>query len=183
MNDVYTVQIDSLNKVTAQLQAENQTLNSTLTQERSKNDNLSSENNRLANKVNLGSILKARDIMTEGLRYKSNGRSVVTNKAKQVMRIHTRFVLSENHVIDNGSVDIYLRVIGPDGNVMATGSDIVPGNSSNLIYTKKQTVDYANADTPVDVELAKGSQFQPGNYKIEIYHSGASIGESKLVLK
>ena len=48
MNQVYTVQIDSLNKVNAQLQAENMNLNSNLLEERSRSENLSSENNRLS---------------------------------------------------------------------------------------------------------------------------------------
>lgn len=50
MNQVYTVQIDSLNKVNAQLQAENMNLNSNLLEERSRSENLSSENNRLSTK-------------------------------------------------------------------------------------------------------------------------------------
>ncbi len=54
MNQVYTVQIDSLNKVNAQLQAENMNLNSNLLEERSRSENLSSENNRLSTKVAAG---------------------------------------------------------------------------------------------------------------------------------
>ena len=40
MNDVYTVQIDSINKINAHLLAMNDSLNTNLSQERSKNDNL-----------------------------------------------------------------------------------------------------------------------------------------------
>src|SRR3954470_8063881 len=80
MNVVYLSQIDSLNTVNTKLQAENSTLNSTLTAEQSRNQNLSSENSKLANKVAAGSILKAYNILAEGLRYKSNGKAVVTAK-------------------------------------------------------------------------------------------------------
>jgi hypothetical protein len=183
MNDVYVLQIDSLNTINAKLIAENETLNSSLTQERARSNSLTDENSRLANKVNAGSILKAMNVTTEGLRFKSNGKSIVTNKAKQVMQMRTHFVLAENHVIDNGTVDIYLRVLGPDGNIMASSSETIPGNSQNLIFTKRQAVEYNNSDTPVDVELAKGSQFAKGTYNVEIYHNGILIGRSKIDLK
>lgn len=84
MNDVYTVQIDSINKVNAQLLAANDSLNTNLSQERSKNNSLLSENDRLFSKVSAGSVLKAMNVKTEGFRFKSNGDEVLTNKAKQV---------------------------------------------------------------------------------------------------
>jgi len=98
MNVVYTAQIDSLNTVNTKLQSENQTLNSNLSNEQSKNKNLSSENSKLANKVAAGSVLKAYNIVTEGVRYNRIKRSeVITNKAKQVQKMRTKFTLSENH--------------------------------------------------------------------------------------
>src|SRR5438034_1196681 len=72
MNVVYMSQIDSLNTVNTKLKAENTTLNSNLNVEQSKNQNLSSENSKLANKVAAGSVLKAYNVVAEGLKYKSN---------------------------------------------------------------------------------------------------------------
>ena len=118
MNDVYTVQIDSINKVNAQLLAANDSLNTNLSQERSKNNSLLSENDRLFSKVSAGSVLKAMNVKTEGFRFKSNGDEVLTNKAKQVQKFRTKFVLAENRVIDNGAIDIYVRVLGPDAGGM-----------------------------------------------------------------
>lgn len=183
MNDVFTVQIDSLNKSNQKLLSENQDLNSTLNQEKSKNENLSAENNRLSSKVVAGSVLKAINVSTEGYRFKSNGTEVVTNKAKQVQKVKTHFTLSENHVIDNGSVDIYLRVLGPDGAVMSANTETFRGNDQDLTFTVKQTIDYNNSDTPVDIAWAKGSQFVKGKYNVEIYHSGNLIGKSLIDLK
>jgi hypothetical protein len=184
MNDVYTIQIDSINKVNAQLLAANDSLNSNLSQERSKNNSLSSENNRLFNKVSAGSILKAIDTKTEGFRFKSNGDEVMTNKAKLVQKLRTKFVLAENRVIDNGPIDIYIRVLGPDGDVMkSTNNESFRSNNQDLIYTVKQVVEYTNTDTPVDISIAKGNSFIKGNYTVEIYHGGVMIGKSKVDLK
>lgn len=184
MNDVYTIQIDSINKVNAQLLAANDSLNTNLSQERSKNNSLSSENNRLFSKVSAGSILKAIDVKTEGYRFKSNGDEVITNKAKLVQKLRTKFTLAENRVIDNGPIDIYIRVLGPDGDVMkSTNNESFKSNNQDLIYTVKQTVEYTNSDTPVDISIAKGNSFVKGDYNVEIYHNGVQIGRSKINLK
>lgn len=183
MNDKFVSQIDSLNKINAELQAQNLTLTSDLSQERSRNQNLTAENSRLSSKVMAGSVLKAINITTDGIKLKSNGDEVVTNRAKQVQKVRTSFTLSENRVIDRGPVDIYLRVIGPDGFVMTSNQESVKINGQDLQFTTKQVVDYNNADTNVQVTWAKGSQFVKGKYSVEIYHSGVLIGKSSIDLK
>lgn len=183
MNDVYIAHIDSLNVINAQLQQENQNLSTNLSKEMSKNENLSAENSRLFSKVSAGSVLKAFNIVTEGLRYRSNGKEVVTVKAKQVQKIRTHFTLGENQVIDNGSIDIYIRVLGPDGAVMSAEKETFKLNGQDMSYTMKETVQYSNSDTPVAIMWAKGSEFVKGKYNVEIYHSGILIGKSMIELK
>jgi hypothetical protein len=183
MNDIYVANIDSLNLVNQQLQQENQNLSTNLSQEMSKNENLSAENMKLFTKVSEGSKLKAQNILTEGLRYRSNGKVVITNKAKQVQKIRTHFTLAENKVIDKGPIEVYVRVTGPDGGVMSVDNATFKANGQDLTYTMKETVDYNNSDTPVEVMWAKGSQFSKGIYKVDIYHAGNLIGNSTIDLK
>jgi hypothetical protein len=182
MNIVYLSQIDSLNTANAKLQTENQALNTNLTQEQSKNTLLSSENTKLANKVAAGSILRAYNIVTEGLRFKSNGKAIITNKAKQVEKVHSTFKLSENHVLDKGPIELYIVMLGPDGTVMSEQGNFQAGAESKA-YTLKQTVDYTNEEVNVDAVILKGMQFQKGKYNVEIYHSGQKIGSSNVELK
>ena len=183
MNEVYVAHIDSLNVINAQLQQENQSLSTNLSKEMSKNENLSAENSRLYSKVSAGSVLKTFNIITEGLRYRSNGKEVVTSKAKQVQKIRTNFTLGENPVIDNGPLDIYVRVLGPDGAVMSAEKESFKINGQDLSYTMKETVQYSNKDTPVEIMWAKGSEFVRGKYNVEIYQSGVLIGKSMIELK
>ena len=183
MNEVYVAHIDSLNVINAQLQQENQSLSTNLSKEMSKNENLSAENSRLYSKVSAGSVLKTFNIVTEGLRYRSNGKEVVTSKAKQVQKIRTNFTLGENPVIDNGALDIYVRVLGPDGAVMSAEKESFKINGQDMSYTMKETVQYNNKDTPVEIMWAKGSEFVKGKYNVEIYQSGVLIGKSMIELK
>jgi hypothetical protein len=182
MNDVYTARIDSLNKINAQLTAQNEDLSSTLTAEKSRNENLSALNNKLSSKVSAGSVLKALNCSTQGIRYKSNGNEIITNKAKQVQKIRTHFILGENKVIDPGPVEIFIRVLDPNGQVRGNLGTF-KSNGQDMTYNYKHTVEYNNNDMPVDIEWAKGTAFAKGKYNIEIYHAGELIGRSFIDLK
>lgn len=183
MNNMYMANIDSLNKVNSLLQAENQNLSSTLNDEKGKVQNLNDQNIKLADKIAAGSILKAMNIKTEGQKVGKNNKATVTNKAKQVTQIQTSFLLTENRVIDAGPVDLYLRMLGPDGSVMSTDQATFESNGQSLVYSMKKTVDYSNADLPVVEQWATGTPLVKGKYTIEIYHMGTLIGKSTLDLK
>ncbi len=183
MNNLYVAQIDSLNRQNKELLAANENLTTNLTDERSRNDNLSAENSRLAGKVAAGSVLKAMSIVTEGLKYNSKGKESVTNKAKQVQKMRTKFMLTENKVVDQGPLDVYLRILGPDGSVVSSDQSTFASNGQTLAYTYKQTIDYNNQETPVEITWAKGSQFAKGTYNVELYHNGVLIGKSTAMLK
>ena len=183
LNAVYVNQIDSLNIVNAKLQSENLNLNSNLSAEKSKVQNLSSENSKLAYRVAAGSILKTTNIVTEGLRYKSSGKEVITNKAKQVQRIRTKFIVGENRVVDRGPVDIYVRVLGPDGAAMSMTQETFITDGQALVYTSRETISYENTDLEVEAMWAKGSEFSKGKYNVELYHQGVLIGKSTIELK
>lgn len=183
LNAVYVNQIDSLNIVNAKLQSENLNLNSNLSAEKSKVQNLSSENSKLAYKVAAGSILKITNIVTEGLRYKSSGKEVITNKAKQVQRIRTKFIVGENRVVERGPVDIYVRVLGPDGAAMSMTQETFITDGQALVYTSRETISYENTDLEVEAMWAKGSEFSKGKYNVELYHQGVLIGKSTIELK
>lgn len=183
MNQVYLAQLDSINILNEQLRAQNLDLESNLNKEKSRNENLSAENNRLSSKVAAGSVLKAVEIQTEGLRYKSTGKEFETNRAKQVQKIRTKFILTENNVIDRGQLDLYFRVMGPDGAVMSSTKETFMAGGQPTVYTVKHTVEYQNTDTPVEVMWAKGTEFVKGKYQVEIYHGGKVIGKSSIELK
>jgi hypothetical protein len=149
MNQSYSSQIDSLNEANRKLVEANQTLSTDLSTVRTKADNLTQVNEKLADKVAAGSVLKATDIVTEAFRFKSSGKKIMTNKAKQVQNILTRFVLIENKIIDKGLLDIYIRVTGPDGAVMTTsgGDSFSSASGEKMAYTVKEQVNYANSDS------------------------------------
>ncbi|MEO0312341.1 MAG: hypothetical protein RIQ89_1998 [Bacteroidota bacterium] len=183
MNAVYLAQIDSLNTVNKSLVADKEQLTSNLNTEKNRTESLSKENQNLSNQVNAGSVLLAERIITEAVRIKSSGKNIPTLKAKQVQQIHTKFTLLRNSITRRGTQEIFVRVLGPDGGVMSSNQEAINVNGQQLVYTMKQNVEYAGTDTEVDAVWAKGSNFTPGKYKVELYHASSLIGSSTIELK
>ena len=184
MNQMFVAQIDSLRSANKQLMTENTDLSSTLQQQKSQNENLSRENLTLSGKVAAGSVLKATAIVSEGVRYRSSGKEVITTKSKNVQKFRVRFVLVENKVIDKGPVNIYIRILSPDGAVMSSDQESFMMDGKPMVYTSKESVSYENKDTAVEVMWSKGGTYLKGHYTVEIFQQGGyMIGTSFLDMK
>lgn len=179
----YEGKISELEKQNAELINQNQTLNSNLAVEVSKNENLNKENQGLSQKVAVGSILKADDIIAMGVRFKSSGKEVIEYKAKSVQKIKTCFTILENRVVDKGLIEVFLRILGPDKSLMTTSSGTFLFNAQQLPYSQKQEINYDNKNYDQCVYWEKGSLFAKGSYTVEIYARENKIGESTFILK
>ena len=186
MNQMYEMQIDSLKIVNAKLTDENTLVKAEVESEKGKNSELSSVNTKLSEKVALGSILKANDLLVAGVFFKSNGeKEKATSKAKKVEKIKTCFKLSENKVVDKGTKDVFLRIIAPDGKVLTQGdeSSKFSYNGQDVLYSVKKDIYYDNKEADMCVYASKGMELMSGNYTIEVYTDGHMIGSSVLALK
>lgn len=183
MKTQYESRIEQLIKENQQLTNQNQELNTNLTSEKGKNENLTKENAGLSNKVALGSILKADNVVLTGVKFKSSGKEVVEKKAKNVQKIKACFNINENLVVDKGTKSVYIRIMGPDKSVLSTTSSTFTFNGQQMPYTIKQDINYDNKKVSQCVFWEKGSVFAKGIYTAEFYCEGNKIGEGALELK
>jgi hypothetical protein len=147
---------------------------------------ITSEKNKLAEKVAIASVLKADLFLTEALNTKGKADADGQFKAKKIDKIRVTFVLGENKVAEKGGRDIYFRLLEPDGGALfdlANGGGSFQADGKEVFYTMKQTILFENKGQKVSFEYKKGSPYKPGSHKIEIYCEGAKIGESTFVVK
>ena len=180
--DTYTAEIESLKLQNTQLTEEKRVV----TQERdSVKRNYDSANQVIQQKENVidvGSTLHASNFKIEGIKEKSSGKEKVTTTAKRVDKLRISFDIDENRITQSGPKDIYVSITAPDGTpvvVDALGSGtFVTRDGVNRPFTKKIQINYVQGQKqPVTVEWTQNSDFQTGNYKIEIYNNGFKIGE------
>jgi len=186
-------QITDMQQQIAMLTQENDTLkyqNANLVIEKqSLAHNLDSTNvikTNLEQKVDVASTLNASNISITPIKVKANGKEKVKTSARQVDKLMVSFDV-KNRIIQPGTTDIYVVVIGPDGKPITTTA------GSGMFETREEGEKAFTAKLPVNLETSKSKNvefgfapaghFKQGDYKIQIYQNGFLIGEGTRSLK
>lgn len=186
MRQKYMGQIDSLLTANKLLTEENQVLKADIQEEKSKTEKLTDENVKLFNKLAVGAILKASNIVAEGIKVKSSGREVSVTRARQTEKIKVCFTLLENRVAESGNKDVMVRIVGPEGSTLyleEAGSGKFMSEGKETLYTASGKIDYQNQDVNSCVYFTKGSDYAKGDYQVEVYADGYLIGKSSFNLR
>lgn len=181
----YIFTIDSLNTLNQTLIVENKTVREKLDTEKSRNEELIKTNTGLTDKVTIAKRLRAFNVNAYGVRVKSNNTGKDTDKAKRVEKIRTCFMVAENKLTEPGNKDLYIRILSPDGRVLAENTDDshrFEFNNVKGLYSIKQTIDYKGKEMEVCMDWEKKEEFPIGEYIITIYNEGGDIGSTKLTL-
>jgi TonB-dependent SusC/RagA subfamily outer membrane receptor len=176
----YVKQIDSLNTLNQQLASENITIRRQVTSERLRADKAEERASELDDKVRMGSIVKARDITLTPIN--ANGKPVT--RASRADRLKIDFVLSANELTQPGARNVYARIIGPDGYIMANADGYVfDFEGDQITYSAmRDDIDYQNEDLAIGLYYG-GAQVVAGEYQVEIYMDGYLIGESSTLIR
>ena len=131
--------------------------------------------------------MNASNINIKPVDEKKNGKESETTKAKKVDKLVISFDV-DNRIAQAGQTDVYVCITSPDGkavSVPALGSGtFTTRDEGDKVYTAKKTVDIESGKpTAVQIDWKQNSNFQKGNYKIEIYHNGFKIGQGTRELK
>lgn len=171
----------------AQLETENTDLtnkNEVITKER---DSTVTQNIALKK---VGSVLHASNIRMAPIDLRKGGKKEnETTKAKRVDLLRITFDIDENRIAESGNKDIYLRIIGPDGNSLSNAAygsgvtQLTDGSSLNYTLAKQVNLTQGQPVSNVTVDWHQGSNYQKGAYKIEIYNEGYKVGSGNVTLK
>lgn len=174
----------------AELETENSDLsekNTTLSKER---DSTVTQNIGLQQKVRLGGVLHASNIRMMPIDLRRGGKKErETGKASKVDILRILFDIDENRITESGKKEIFLRITGPDGNVLsnaAYGSGVTTtydGQSLNYTLLKQIDLEQGQPVKNLSIDWNQDSDYKRGNYSIEIYHEGYKIGSGTVVLK
>ena len=175
----YIVQIDSLNTRNQILVAENTEIRQQMRQVRTANDELSRARERLADQVEIASVIQAKDIAAVALN--RNRREV--NRIGQMDRIRVCFTLRENPIAQAGEKEVYMRVLRPDSLVITTSPDnLFTYNRRQMIYSARRSVDYINQDIEMCIFMENTGDFIIGTYSVELYLENNIIGRTTFIL-
>jgi len=140
-----------------------------------------------AKTIDIGSTLHADGISITPVNEKNGGKEKETTTAKRVDKLVIAFDV-DNRIAQSGQTDVYVSITGPDGKPVT-----VEALGSGTFTTREEGEKFFTYKVPVQIEAGKkrhvefawkqNSKFQPGAYKIEVYHNGFKIGEGTRNLK
>lgn len=175
----YIVQIDSLNTRNQVLVAENTEIRQQITQVRSTNTELSKVKEELSSKVEIASIIQAKDIIAASL----NKNRKETTRINLLDKLRICFTLRENPLAKAGAKEVFMRVIRPDSLVIASSPDnLFEYKGNKMIFSASRQVDYMNQDIEMCIFLDNTGDFIIGNYSVELYLEDNIIGRTNFML-
>ncbi len=132
--------------------------------------------------LDIGSTLHASNFSIEGIQEKKSGKEKSTTTAKRVDKLRISFDLDENRITESGNKNIYISITDPKGNpvtVEALGSGLFKTRDGETkAYTQKLEINYTKGQRQtISVDWKQNSNFETGDYKIEVFNNGFKIGE------
>ncbi|MGK7395119.1 MAG: chromosome segregation protein SMC [Candidatus Cyclobacteriaceae bacterium M3_2C_046] len=140
---------------------------------------------KLQEKVNMASRLKAENIKVYGVNRRGKERDGDL-KARQIEQLKIEFNIAENEVAPIEGKDVLIRILEPEGNVLfdvARGSGTFMHNGKEEFYTAKQEILFDNTKQQLTFFYEKGGEFDPGQHKLEIYTDGYIMGIEPFMVK
>jgi SMC interacting uncharacterized protein involved in chromosome segregation len=185
---------EQLSQNNTQLKADKDSLSYTLQSKLAENETLStakaqlvSEKEQLSKSVEVGSVIKVKDIKVTGMKVRKSGKTSEKESAKRIDQLKICFTTIANDVVQPGNEKFYIRVINPKGETLAIddlgSGSTVDKNGEEVRFTQVQEYEYANDETQLCFLWKPNTAFQSGKYKVEIYNKGFFAGSDDFELK
>ena len=174
----YVMEIDSLNKVNANLTQENSRVKGQYEAATRQIEGLSSERRSLSEKVAIAAQLDATGISLVA----KNKRGKATDQIDKATTLQVSFNITRNVTAASGVKDIYVRIMSPTGNLL-NGAGSFSYENRTLQYSMKRSVEYNGEETPVTLFWNVSQALVAGTYQVSIFADGNMIGSRSFAFK
>ena len=180
----YAGEIETLRRENTQLIAEQGRLRETITHAETRADSLEEENFTMAEQLRVASELQVSNMSVVGVRERSRDREEPDTRARRVDLFDINFTIADNPLATAGMVDLYVRIIDPNGNLRTPeGSDFFQSGTNRLQYTFKTAMEFSNDGKLYSLDWRDSQPFQRGTYTVLLYSDQGPMGRSSIVLR
>lgn len=167
------------------LNQENEGLRKEIATEKDRNQTLARENesvNRsnaeLSQTVQLAKKLNIAGLSLRAYNKKDKDEKNIT-KAK---KLGVFFSVAPNNTAAPGMKTFYIRILSPEGTLLAGGPSFSYDGSS-VSSTASRQLEYANQELPVSVFWNVNTTLTPGDYTVEVFADGYRLGSGRFNMK
>ncbi len=174
----YVMEIDSLNKLNANLTQENTRVKGQYEAATRQIEGLSTEKRSLSEKVAIAAQLDATGISLVA----KNKRGKSTDQIDKATTLQVSFNITRNVTAASGVKDIYVRIMSPTGSLL-NGAGSFSYENRTLQYSMKRSVEYNGEETPVTLFWNVSQALVAGTYQVSIFADGNMIGSRSFAFK
>ena len=176
----YIVQIDSLNTLNTALRAEAAAARKEAEKNKKQYEELRSTTDEYAKQVEIGSVIKGRDISLVAI----NASGKETDRSSRADKLKACVSLIENSIAKRGYKEVFIRIKGPDGILLTDDQQrIFEFDGESLIYSASREVDYQGEDIEICIFFSGTQEYQKGVYTVDVYSNEAKLGSADLLLR
>jgi hypothetical protein len=120
---------------------------------------------------------------------RKNGKEKETTKARKVDVLRIKFDIDENRIAENGTKQLYVRIIAPDATILGNPTNssgmMNTSNGGQLGYSVEKDISLVQGQMVKDVTVDwhQEGDYKTGDYIIEIYNEGYKVGSGNVTLK
>ena len=174
----YVMEIDSPNKVNANLTQENTRVKGQYEAATRQIEGLSTEKRSLSEKVAIAAQLDATGISLVA----KNKRGKATDQIDKATTLQVSFNITRNVTAASGVKDIYVRIMSPTGSLL-NGAGSFSYENRTLQYSMKRSVEYNGEETPMTLFWNVSQALVAGTYQVSIFADGNMIGSRSFAFK
>lgn len=176
----YIVQIDSLNTLNTALRADAAAARKEAEKNKKQYEELRSTTDEYAKQVEIGSVIKGRDISLVAI----NASGKETDRSSRADKLKACVSLIENSIAKRGYKEVFIRIKGPDGILLTDDQQrIFEFDGESLIYSASREVDYQGEDIEICIFFSGTQEYQKGVYTVDVYSKDAKLGSADLLLR
>ncbi|MDH5382825.1 MAG: chromosome segregation protein SMC [Cyclobacteriaceae bacterium] len=178
-------EIEKLKSINDQLFTENNDLKTEQNQLARTIVELNQEQTELQSKIEVASRLIIENVSI--LAISSRGRERTSPfRSNQIYQLKVGFNIGNNDVAPIEGKEIMLRVLDPQGNVIfdvAKGSGTFFYEGKEEFYTAKQEILFDNSEQQLSYLYEKGTEYESGEYQVEVYTDDYRMGRGSFQVK
>jgi predicted nucleic acid-binding Zn-ribbon protein len=179
LRDEYLDKIDNLIAENNKLKQEKEELSATV-------NNLNEQKNKLEGKVLIASELTIEYVKVTAYKKRSNGKFVESGIAKRTNKIETCFTVMDNKIASAGDKMVYLRIVAPNGKVLAgiSKTSFTDAQNQQVDATSVLRINYTGEKQNVCLSYENDERIlETGTYTIQIYIENKIVHQSSYILK
>lgn len=179
LRDEYLDKIDNLVAENNKLKEEKEQLTATVS-------NLNEQKNFLEGKVQIASELNVEYVKVAAYKKKSNGKFVESGIARRTNKIETCFTVMDNKIAPAGDKMVYLRIVAPNGKVLAgiSKTSFTDSQNQTIDATSVLRINYTGEKQNVCLNYENDERIlETGTYTIQVYMENKQVHQSNYILK